>query len=71
MRRAAAIIAALIVSGCCSTQVPVKCPPLKAYSTLEQSVLAGELAADGPETQTQIEDYFALRAACRAAGGEK
>lgn len=59
-----------LLAGCASTQAPDmhSCPPLKAYSTLEQNVLAGELAGeDGQETQAQIEDYMALRQACRTS----
>jgi hypothetical protein len=62
---------ALMLGGCAAV-IPdppaapkITCPPIATYSALEQSVLSDELAKDGPETVSQIEDYIKLRQACR------
>lgn len=60
----AVLLLCMVLYGC---GVPsVNCPLLVQYSQLEQSVLANELPGDGPETQSQIEDYVKLRQACKA-----
>lgn len=55
--------AAMALSACASTS-PINCGQIPQYSSLEQSVLADELPADGPQSQVVIEDYFKLRATC-------
>lgn len=70
MRLVAALCGCVALAGCASEQA-VRCPQLKAYSQLEQSAEADELAklrSNYPETVRMIEDYSALRQACRAGG---
>ena len=72
MIRCAFAVASLFTLGGCASLAPnppaaatITCPPLVAYSALEQQALADELAKDGTESQIQIEDYIKLRGACR------
>ncbi|HEX3429567.1 MAG TPA: hypothetical protein VHT03_01665 [Rhizomicrobium sp.] len=61
------ILAALILHGCAHGPA-VHCPPILPYSSLEQSVAAAELGKMPPDAEIprMMEDYSALRAACRA-----
>jgi hypothetical protein len=70
----AAVLCALVLAGCASStplagpQRPhILCTAIPPHTKLEQSVLAGELPNDGPESQRWIGEYARLRLSCRAA----
>ena len=71
MMRIAVLVLLLPLAGCASTiaaSIPspsgYMCPKLVVYSQSDQDKLYGELPSDGPESQTQLEDYANLRKAC-------
>jgi hypothetical protein len=71
MMRALALVALVPLAGCASTiaaSIPSPsgylCPKLADYAPDDQKKLYGELPSDGPESQTQLEDYAKLRKAC-------
>jgi hypothetical protein len=68
----AAVLCALVLAGCAGapreTSPPsVLCADIPPHTKLEQSVLAGELPNDGPESRRWIGEYTSLRLSCRAA----
>jgi len=64
-RGAVFVISCAALAGCTSAPPPINCPPLVNYSALDQQVLLNELSQDPRETQVWIEDYEALRQACK------
>lgn len=67
-----AVLCILSAVGCASmipnppAAPPIHCPPLVAYSALEESVLKAQLPKDDIDSQIWIEDYIKLRQACEA-----